>query len=167
MNYGFGLTVSQMGSKKVIAHGGGIFGFTTAGLFVPDDAINVAVFTNSEGGPDALAANIARAVMGIPLVAPPQRLAAAPLRDIDRDRIPGVYDFGQLVIHVTIEEGRLVGQAEGQGQGKFPLVHVGGLRFGTQFDPTLFITFVDDGGKITKAQFTQRGSPPIEGTRKP
>ena len=167
MNYGFGLTVGQMGSKKVIAHGGGIFGFTTAGLFVPEDAINVAVFTNSEGGPDALAANIARAVMGIPLVKPPQPVVASPLRDIDRDRIPGVYDFGQLVIHVTVEGGRLMAQAEGPGQGKFPLIHVGGLRFGTQVDPTLFITFLDENGKITKAQFTQRGSPPVEGTRKP
>jgi len=167
MNYGFGLTVGQVGSKKMIAHGGGIFGFTTAGVFIPEDAINIAVFTNSEGGPDALAANIARAVMGLPLVAPPARLVAAPLRDIDRDRMPGVYDFGQLVIRVTVENGRLMAQAEGAGQGKFPLVHVGGFRFGTQADPTLFITFVDDNGNITKAQFTQRGSPPIEGTRKP
>ena len=151
----------------MIAHGGGIFGFTTAGVFIPEDAINIAVFTNSEGGPDALAANIARAVMGLPLVAPPARLVAAPLRDIDRDRMPGVYDFGQLVIRVTVENGRLMAQAEGAGQGKFPLVHVGGFRFGTQADPTLFITFVDDNGNITKAQFTQRGSPPIEGTRKP
>jgi len=68
---------------------------------------------------------------------------------------------------VTVEDGRLMAQAEGQGQGKFPLVHVGGFKFGTQVDPTLFITFVDEGGKITKAQFTQRGSPPVEGTRKP
>jgi CubicO group peptidase (beta-lactamase class C family) len=167
MNYGFGLTVSQMGSKKVVAHGGGIFGFTTAGMFIPEDQINVAVFTNSEGGPDALAANIARAVMGIPLVTPPKVPVAVPLRDIDRDRIPGVYDFGQLVIRVTVEGGRLMAQAEGQGQGKFPLIHVGGFRFGAQVDPTLFITFVDENGKITKAQFTQRGSPPVEGTRKP
>jgi len=167
MNYGFGLTVSQMGSKKVVAHGGGIFGFTTAGMFIPEDQINVAVFTNSEGGPDALAANIARAVMGIPLVTPPKVPTAVPLRDIDRDRIPGVYDFGQLVIHVTVEGGRLMAQAEGQGQGKFPLIHVGGLKFGAQVDPTLFITFVDENGTITKAQFTQRGSPPVEGTRKP
>jgi len=167
MNYGFGLTVGQVGNKKMVAHGGGIFGFTTAGVFIPEDQINVAVFTNSEGGPDALAANIARAVMGIPLVAPPARLVASPLRDIDRDRMPGVYDFGQLVIHVTVEDGRLMAQAEGQGQGKFPLVHVGGFKFGTQVDPTLFITFVDENGKITKARFTQRGSPPVEGTRKP
>jgi len=167
MNYGFGLTVGQVGNKKMVAHGGGIFGFTTAGVFIPEDQINIAVFTNSEGGPDALAANIARAVMGIPLVAPPARLVASPLRDIDRDRMPGVYDFGQLVIRVTVEDGRLMAQAEGQGQGKFPLVHVGGFKFGTQVDPTLFITFVDENGKITKARFTQRGSPPVEGTRKP
>src|SRR4029078_191886 len=94
MKYGFALTVGQVGNKKMVAHGGGIFGFTTAGVFIPEDQINVAVFTNSEGAPDALAANIARAVMGIPLVPMPKPLVAVPLADSLRDRIPGTYDAG-------------------------------------------------------------------------
>jgi hypothetical protein len=134
---------------------------------MPDERLNVIVFTNSDGGPDPLALNVTRAVLGMPVVPMPKPLVAQPLADSLRDRIPGVYDLGRLVIRVTLEDGRLIGQAEGPGQGKFPLIHVGNLRFGTEVDPTLFLTFVNDNGKVTKVQFTQRGSPPVEGTRKP
>src|SRR4029078_1607896 len=91
MNYGFGLTVGQVGNKKMVAHGGGIFGFTTAGVVIPVHQIIVAVFTTSEGGPDALAANIARAVMGIPLVAPPARLVAPAAGDLERGGVLCAY----------------------------------------------------------------------------
>jgi hypothetical protein len=82
-----------------------------------------------------------------------------------------VYDLnrlygGVLTIHVTVEEGRLTAQAEGPGQGRFPLLHVGNLRFGSSSDPTLFLTFTMEGGKATKLQLTQRGST-IEGPRRP
>ena len=153
--------------QAIVSHSGGINGFTTYGMYLPDERLNIIVLTNSDGGPGPLALNVARAVVGIPLVPMPKPLVAVALADSLRDRIPGVYDFGRLVIHVTIEDGRVIAQAEGPGQGKFPLVHVGNLRFGSPADPTLFITFVNEYGKIAKAQFVQRGSPPAEGTRKP
>jgi CubicO group peptidase (beta-lactamase class C family) len=167
LNYGFGLSPGQLGGKRVIAHSGGINGFTSFGMYMPDERLNVVVLTNSDGGPGPLAQNVVRATLGMPVVPMPKPVVAVSLADSLRDRIPGVYDLGRLTIHVMLEEGRLVAQAEGPGQGKFPLVHVGNLRFGTRADPTIFLTFVNEGGKITKMQFTQNGSPPIEGTRKP
>jgi CubicO group peptidase (beta-lactamase class C family) len=167
LNYGFGLGAGQLGGKRVVSHSGGINGFTTYGMYMPDERLNVIVFTNSDGGPTPLALNVARAVLGIPLVPMPKPLVAVTLADSLRDRIPGVYDLGPLVLHVTLEEGRLLAQAEGPGQGKFPLVHIGNLRFGTQADPTIFITFVNENGRMSKLQFTQRGSPPVEGRRRP
>jgi hypothetical protein len=167
LNYGFGLVPGELGGKRTIGHGGGVHGFTSSSIYMPDERLNVIVFTNSDGGPDPLALNVTRAVLGMPVVPMPKPLVAQPLADSLRDRIPGVYDLGRLVIRVTLEDGRLIGQAEGPGQGKFPLIHVGNLRFGTEVDPTLFLTFVNDNGKVTKVQFTQRGSPPVEGTRKP
>jgi CubicO group peptidase (beta-lactamase class C family) len=167
INYGFGLVPGQLGGKRMISHSGGINGFTTYGLYMPDENLNVIVLTNSDGGPGPLALNVARAVVGMPVVPMPKPLVAVALPDSLRDRLPGVYDFGRLVLHVTVEDGRVVGQPDGAGQPKFPLVHLGNLRFGTDLDRTMFITFVNENGKITKAQFTQRGSPPVEGTRKP
>jgi CubicO group peptidase (beta-lactamase class C family) len=167
INYGFGLVPGQLGGKRTIGHSGGINGFTTYGLYMPDEALNVIVLTNSDGGPAPLAQNIARAVLGIPLVPMPRPLVALALADSLRDRVPGVYDFGKFTLHVTLEDGRLMAQPDGPGQPRFPLIHLGNLRFGADVDRTMFVTFVNDKGKVSKAQFTQRGGPPVEGIRKP
>jgi len=171
LGYGFGLVPGQLRTKRSVGHGGGVHGFTSASIYFPDDSVNVVVLTNSDGGPDPLALNVARAVFGFPVVASPKPLVAVPLPDTERDRLPGVYDLdrlngGVLTVRVTLEEGRLMAQAEGPGQGKFPIVHLGNLRFGTMADPTLFLTFMSEGGKITKLQLTQRGGT-IEGARRP
>ncbi len=167
INYGFGLVPGQLGGKRMIGHSGGINGFTTYGLYMPDENLNVIVLTNSDGGPGPLALNVTRAVLGIPVVPMPKPLVAVALADSLRDRLAGVYDFGELVLHITVEDGRVMGQPDGPGQPKFPLVHLGSLRFGTDLDRSMFITFINENGKISRAQFTQRGSPPVQGTRKP
>ena len=167
INYGFGLVPGQLGGKRTIGHSGGINGFTTYGLYMPDENLNVVVLTNSDGGPGPLALNVTRAVLGIPVVPMPRPLVAVALPDSLRDRLPGVYDFGALVIHVTVDDGRVMGQPDGAGQPKFPLVHLGNLRFGTDLDRTMFFTFVNENGKIARAQFTQRGGPPVDGTKRP
>jgi CubicO group peptidase (beta-lactamase class C family) len=167
LSYGFGLVPGQMGTHRSVGHGGGIPGFTTASIFFPDDSVNVAVFSNSDGVPDPLAQNIARAVFGIPLVAGRRPLAAVPLPDADRDRLPGVYELagGTIVISVTLENGQLMAKAEGQAQG-FPLVYGGNLQFGATFDPSLRLTFVSENGKIVKARL-QQGGATMEGPRRP
>jgi len=166
INYGFGLVPGQLSGKRMIGHSGGINGFTTYGMYMPDESLNVIVLSNSDGGPGPLALNVARAVVGIPVVPMPKPLVATALADSLRTRIPGVYDFGKLVLHVTVEDGRLMAQPDGPGQPKFPLVHLGNLRFGADLDRTLFVTFVNENGRISKAQFTRRGSS-LDGTRKP
>jgi CubicO group peptidase (beta-lactamase class C family) len=171
LSYGFGLVPGQLGTHKSVSHGGGIPGFTTSGMFFPDDNVNVAVFSNSDGVPDPLASNISRAVLGLPLVAAPKRLVAVPLPDVDRDRLPGVYELAApggatFVIHITVENGQVMTQAEGQGQGKFPLVYIGNLQFGAAIDPSLRVTFIDENGKISKLRL-QQGGGTMEGPRRP
>jgi len=107
INYGFGLVPGQLGSERTISHSGGINGFTTYGMYLPDQSLNVVVLTNSDGGPGPLAQNIARAMIGMPLVPLPKPLVAVTLADSLRDRLPGVYDFGRIVLHVTVE-GRIL-----------------------------------------------------------
>ena len=46
--YAFGLRHEDVRDKKAIAHGGGIFGFSTYALYVPSDDVFVAVLTNSD-----------------------------------------------------------------------------------------------------------------------
>lgn len=68
--YGFGEAMGTLEGKPWIGHEGGINGFTTVTLFLPKDSLDVVVFTNAEAGPNPLALNIARAVLGLPLAKP-------------------------------------------------------------------------------------------------
>ncbi len=68
-HYGFGLAVDTLGGHRMIQHGGGIIGFTSANGYFPDDSLSVTVLTNSGSfGPDSLFRNVARAALGLPLV---------------------------------------------------------------------------------------------------
>lgn len=74
LTYGFGLVVADIGGHRVITHSGGINGYTTSQMYLPDDSLSVIMFTNTDGrGPDFTAMNIARAVLGLPLEARPVR----------------------------------------------------------------------------------------------
>jgi D-alanyl-D-alanine carboxypeptidase len=171
LNYGFGLVPGMLGTHKSVGHGGGVNGFTTSSIFFPDDTVNVVVFSNSDRGPDPLALNIARAVFGMPLAAAPKPLVAVPLPDADRDRLPGIYDLvapggEKFVIHIMVENGQMMMQAEGQGQGKFPLVYLGNMQFGARIDPSMRVTFISENGAITRMRL-QQGGGTLEGARRP
>ncbi len=171
LNYGFGLGVGKLATHRQIGHNGGINGFTTASFYYPDDSVNVVVFSNADAGPDALALNVSRAVFGIPVVAAPKPLVAVALPDSIRDKLPGTYDLappggGKFVIHIMVENGQVMTQAEGPGQGKFPLIYAGNWVFGAAFDPSLRVTFLSENGAVTKMRLAQGGGT-MEGPRRP
>jgi D-alanyl-D-alanine carboxypeptidase len=162
LSYGFGLVPGNFAGHMSVGHGGSVHGFTSSGLYFPADSVSIVVFSNAGEGPDPLALNIARAVFGMPLVTPRKAPVAAPLADADRDLVIGTYDVdlpngAKLVIHVMVENGQLMSQAEGPGQGKFPLIHVGNLTFGAAFDPSLRLEFVKTNGKVTSVTLSQGG----------
>jgi CubicO group peptidase (beta-lactamase class C family) len=66
LNYGFGLMTGTLGPYDMIHHTGGIPGFTTAQLYVPEKSLSVVVFTNTDAAsPEPLALNIAQVVLGL------------------------------------------------------------------------------------------------------
>ena len=48
--YGYGITAGTLRGKPVLQHGGGIFGFSTYLLYLPDEDITVAVLYNADSG---------------------------------------------------------------------------------------------------------------------
>ena len=46
--YAFGLSNDDLRGRHAVSHGGGIFGFSTYGMYVPSEDVFVAVFTNSD-----------------------------------------------------------------------------------------------------------------------
>tara|TARA_B110000014_G_scaffold236628_1_gene202005 strand:+ start:124 stop:708 length:585 start_codon:yes stop_codon:yes gene_type:complete len=66
VRYAMGLVVAEQGGHQVIAHGGGINGFTSDGRYYPDDDLIIVVLQNSTGapGPGALGQALAQTVLG-------------------------------------------------------------------------------------------------------
>lgn len=92
MTYGFGLSADTIGSHRLISHGGGINGFTSQMIYLPDDSLVVAVVTNTPAAaPNTVADAIVRTVLGVPLVPtpPPKDL---PLTAEQRAQYAGAYD---------------------------------------------------------------------------
>jgi hypothetical protein len=93
------------------------------------------------------------------------------LPDSIRDQLAGTYDLappagGKFVIHIMVENGQVMTQAEGPGQGKFPLIYAGNWVFGAAFDPSLRVTFIRENGAVAKMRLEQGGGN-MEGPRRP
>lgn len=66
IRYGFGISVADLGGRRVIGHGGGINGFLSESQYYPDDDLVVVVLQNTAGAlnPRETAKKIAEAVLG-------------------------------------------------------------------------------------------------------
>lgn len=115
--YGYGLSISELGGHRRIAHGGGINGFSSMlahypGEAGPDDDLTVAVLANSDAAPTGrVEETLARAALGIP----EPEVADLPVpADLGR-RVTGRYLIGgELPAEIRSRDGTLFAQAEGQ-----------------------------------------------------
>jgi CubicO group peptidase (beta-lactamase class C family) len=65
-HYGFGLAIDEFEGHRRIQHGGGIFGFNSMLLWLPDVDLHIAVISNGEAvASTRIADRIARAALGI------------------------------------------------------------------------------------------------------
>jgi D-alanyl-D-alanine carboxypeptidase len=149
--YGFGLMRGEVCERPAVFHGGGIHGFNSMLLHIPDADLHVAVISNSErASSDELSRAIVREVLRVPAFAAKNLPQPAELRA----RLVGDYEMEQLgVTFAVTEQGdRLRGQAKAPGQGAFDLLWQGGLEFRASFDHAVKIVFSDDGKAMTLHQ---------------
>jgi hypothetical protein len=111
--YGYGWGVSTLRGRRAIEHGGGIFGFSTYALRLPDERVYVAVLCNSDApsaDPGYLAKKIAALAIGDPFPEP----AAITLDPKILERYAGAYRIDEASTRtVTVENGRLYAQRSG------------------------------------------------------
>lgn len=133
MNYGFGLTADTLGGRRVVQHGGGINGFISSLVTVPEEGLVVAVLANTSPAPsDAVANALARAVLGLPAASPPGPPKDVALGAEERARYVGTYeltrpDGSKVPVKVYEENGQLMAQPEGQRAAR--LMNQGGNTF--------------------------------------
>ncbi len=84
--YGLGFSISELGERRMVGHGGAFPGHATRTLFDPRDRLAVAVLTNEIGGPAAL---LARTVVRIIDFALGQSQAVQGRPSVSYDRFTG------------------------------------------------------------------------------
>ncbi|HSP40768.1 MAG TPA: serine hydrolase [Gillisia sp.] len=117
--YGYGWAVNEIAGIPTVEHGGGIFGYTTSGVYVPTENLYVIVLTNTNAkSPDNVALQAAATVLKMPLTREPVILA-----EKEHQQWTGAYQFDDVARFITFEDGALYSQRDG-GQ-KLKLIPVG------------------------------------------
>ena len=146
-HYGFGLMTGTVAELPTVMHGGGIHGFNSFLLHVPQPDLHVAVISNSErANAQKLAGAIVRAVLDIAeFVAKDLPLPAA-----QRDACVGVYDFPEvgMALHVMADGEKLQAKGDADGQQAFSLLFQGGREFRAAFDHAVKLEWSEDGKSV-------------------
>ncbi len=143
--YGYGLVPGDLRGHKSVSHGGGIFGFVSHGVYLPDDKIYVAVLCNSTGhNPAPLGNKIAAMAAGDPY---PVFKALSVGREI-LERYVGVYKIDDTTRrYVTLDDGKLFTQRTGSS--RLAAIPSSETAFFYDSTPSHFEFVVDDKGNVT------------------
>lgn len=145
--YGYGWVASTYADHRLIAHGGGIHGFNTFALRLPDDGIFVAVLANNGmGDPDSttLALKIAATLIGHPYEDPTPITLDSQALDI----YPGVYGHVDDDQHLVTREDDTI-LIQHPGGGPQALKPISASEFYITDYPLARVTFILDAGTVT------------------
>jgi CubicO group peptidase (beta-lactamase class C family) len=111
-NYGYGWQIDEIQDLPSIEHGGGIFGYVTHGVYVPDENIYVILLTNRNGSsPQEIAVKMAALAMGKPY---PDAESGIALSNEKLEKWVGNYEFENEVIRsITMKDGSLFSRRDG------------------------------------------------------
>jgi len=125
-NYGYGWAVNEIKGSPTIEHGGGIFGYTTSGIYIPKENIYVIVLTNRDGShPGDLAVKVAAHALGKYSEIEDSQVS---LTDEQLKKWVGNYSFDEDILRsITFENGNLFSQREGSD--KLPIFSISEYEF--------------------------------------
>lgn len=158
--YGYGWAISEYQGHRLIEHGGGINGFTTYVLNMPEDKLFVAVLTNSDSGkpnPETFAFKIAALAIGKPYKEPVAVSLKSPLTDV----LTGVYESEQQeTVFITKDKDKVMYQRSGGSKTEIFPASETEFFFKDSFTRILFLK--DDEGSVKGLQVIRRLGPPQE-----
>jgi CubicO group peptidase (beta-lactamase class C family) len=156
-DYGYGWGISEYQGHRLIEHGGGIDGFRSYGIRMPDDRIFVAALSNNEGrSPELLAFKIATLVIGQPYREPtPVEVSPEVL-----DQYAGLYQVSPTDEYPIKHEDNQLFLQFGQGP-RMELVPFSTHEFFFKDNPLYHFTFSSDAdGRVTTLKMHGRSGIP-------
>ncbi len=138
MNYGYGWGPNEINGNPSVEHSGGIFGYTTMGIYLPAENLYVIVLTNNSAvSPGDVAIKIAALAAGKPYATK----ATTVLTEAQLKKWTGIYEFEKgMLREISFDNGFLYSQR--QGSNKMKLL------------PTGLSAFTFDGG-FTQYEFSE------------
>ena len=152
--YGYGWFLSQLQGSPTIEHGGGIFGYLTSSIYLPEEDVFVALFSNNTGkGPEFTSLKMAAMAIGKPLNTNEIKLDEATL-----DEYVGIYANPRgMEVTITREGTQLSANLAGAGARK--LLPLEKDKFLVEY-AFMYATFKrDDNGRIVSFVTDDRGKP--------
>lgn len=118
-NYGYGWSIDSAYGKKTVGHGGGIPGFTSFILRVPEDETCIIVLNNRptpQSAPEKIARDINTLLSGKEYAIPKARVAIQVDTALLKQYV-GQYELRPgFIVTISLEDGHLMGQPTGQGK---------------------------------------------------
>lgn len=110
-NYGYGWAIDELAGFPTIEHTGGIFGYATSGIYVPEKNIYAIALSNFDdgSGPEILNLKAVATVLGKPLIDKP----AVTLSQEQLQKWTGAYQFEDVVRFITYRDGALYSTRQG------------------------------------------------------
>jgi CubicO group peptidase (beta-lactamase class C family) len=110
-NYGYGWAINELAGTTTIEHTGGINGFTTSGIYVPEKNIYAIVLTNRDDGkgPETYTIKAVSALLG----KSPTEKAPVNISEKELKKWVGAYQFEEVLRFITYENGSLYSMREG------------------------------------------------------
>ncbi|MEO6346987.1 MAG: serine hydrolase [Aquaticitalea sp.] len=110
-NYGYGWAINEIAGIPTLEHAGGINGFTSSGIYIPDRNIYSIVLTNLDDGIGAETHNlkVAYALLGKTLT----EKFALNISEEELKKWVGAYQFEDVVRFITYDKGVLYSTREG------------------------------------------------------
>ena len=111
INYGYGWYINEIAGVSTLEHPGGINGYTTSGIYIPESNIYSIVLSNLDDGIGAEPHNIkvVEALLGQPTNAK----AAVKITEGELKKWVGAYQFEDVVRFISYENGSLYSTREG------------------------------------------------------
>jgi CubicO group peptidase (beta-lactamase class C family) len=150
--YGYGWFLSHLQGSPTIEHGGGINGYLTSSVYLPDEDLFVALFSNNNGkAPEFSALRMAALAIGKPLKTTEMKLEEAALKEYQ-----GIYvNEEEREAKIVLDEGKLIVARSGGARRTMIPVERDMFQIENSFTSLKFRR--DDAGKIITAIIDDRG----------
>jgi CubicO group peptidase (beta-lactamase class C family) len=151
INYGYGWGINEINGSPTIEHSGGIFGYVTNSIYLPNEDVFVAIYSNCDcNGPGVVSTKMAAIAIGKPYPAEEDLIS---VDSENLNKLVGVYDFSDASTRIiTVADNQLYSQRPGSN--KFKLFPIKKNTFSFENDFAT-IQFQENGDEI-KAVFTNR-----------